>query len=144
MRKPRAVVLAIATASVLVAACGGSDDKTVATPDDKPSASTTASTPKRPSNAPAWVEVTGAPIGQGGDAHRLDSDSEIDLTPGVASFKPAAPGAAVTVERKSGSGWVKVASGRQSTRGTFAFFAAAGTVTGSGGLPRLDRPGVRA
>lgn len=56
--------------------------------------------------------VGNAPIGQ-------SQAGAVDLTPSVATFKPARPGALVVVQRKDASGaWTSVASARQNSSGT--------------------------
>lgn len=55
--------------------------------------------------------VSNAPVGQ-------SQSGATDLTPAVATFRPARPNALVVVQRLVGTTWTSVASGRQSSSGT--------------------------
>ncbi len=72
-------------------------------------------------------------------------------TPGQATFRPARPGALVTLWRQQRGAWTKAATGRQSSAGTYRFQVGTGSpaspqdfkavsVTRSGSGPVLPRP----
>jgi beta-glucanase (GH16 family) len=120
---------ALALAALGVSACGSSGSPGAAgtpPPAVQPSATASAAPTESPAtvvNDPAMLELR-PPIGQDAGGHQL--------MPGIASFQPSKPGAAVTVERSTdGSHWTTAATGEQARDGTFTFQVSA--ITGSDG-----------
>jgi len=64
--------------------------------------------------ATAKISLAAAPVGQA-------ANGKAGLTPGVATFRPARPGRAVTIQRLSGTTWKVVAKGKQDRRGQLVF-----------------------
>jgi hypothetical protein len=110
---------------------------------------------KRPARYSNVVQVRGvqpslslafvpAPVGI---ATAADTPVENLLTPGVATFRPARPGAAVRIQRLVNGTWSTVlgGSGRQDSAGTFKFKGiAAGSVTDPRTFRAVTAPGAGA
>ncbi len=79
------------------------------------------STVKVTSSTPSLtLSVGNAPIGQ-------SQAGATNLTPAVATFRPAHPGTSIVVQRLSGGTWSSVAAGRQSSSGSAYIQVPAGT-----------------
>lgn len=72
----------------------------------------------------ASLSLAAAPVAQ-------SSSGTQNLTPGVATFRPARPGRPAAVQKYAGGRWTTVASGKQGSSGTFAFKVAAKTSAGT-------------
>jgi beta-glucanase (GH16 family) len=66
----------------------------------------------------ASLSLLAAPVGQ-------TASGKSGLTPGVATFRPARPGRAVTIQALHGSRWKTVVKGKEDRRGQLAFNVAA-------------------
>ena len=62
-------------------------------------------------------------------------------TPGVATFRPARPGAVVTLWRLQSGAWSKAATGRQSSAGTYRFQVGTGSSASPQDFKAVSSPG---
>ncbi len=63
-----------------------------------------------------------------------------NLSPATAVFRPARPGTTVTVQRKVGGTWTRVATARQNASGAAYFQVSAGTASAPGTFRAYSRP----